>query len=1073
MSNYLISAGEYLQPFKTIKYKKDLFHFIRFLLICHFPVFIFISSTKLIAQTSSSQIVESISVVEGLSHNTVHSILQDHKGFLWFATEDGLNKYNGYEFFIYRNNPSDSLSLSDNFIWCLYLDSNNQIWIGTNNGGLNKYNYETGKFEVFSAGAENSVNSNSIRTIFEDSNGNLWIGTENGGLNKFEKQSSLVKHYKFNPSLNSISNNNVKAITEDSKGNIWIGTDNGLNKFDPNTKLFEHFFSSPGEDGLSSNYVWSLLWDSKERLWIGTNEGGVNIYDGKTFKRITSDIKNKNAIPNQNVTSILEDKEGNIWISTEGGLAKYITKDNKTVWYLSDPFDINSMTNNFIRTIFQDRTGVYWIGTVGTGVNKLMESYKTLKTYQHNPSRKSSLSHNMIRSIYEDKQERIWIGTLGGGLNLMNDDGSFRKFRADGSANSISSDAVSTILQDSRNIYWIGTWGGGLNKMIFDQNNTPRFSVFNKNKSEMKLSSTIIQALNEDKFGNLWIGTEGGLDYYIFDQDRLEHFQSGSNLSNTLSDNRIQSNCILIDNDENVWVGTWNGLNKISSSGENFNSYLQNIKIESYYYDSYNHNSLSDNRIISLFLDNKNILWIGTHGGGLNKLDLSDPGEYNFISYSEKDGLPSNVIYGILNDNEGNIWISTNNGLSKFNPSTGEFRNYDESDGLQSNQFFWGASCRAKSGRLYFGGVNGVNSFIPYELRDNPHIPPVHITGIHLFNKPVTIDDSSSVLKKTVIESDIIELNYDNYIIGFEFVSLDFVNSNKNLYSYMLEGFDNDWTQPGNRRFVTYTNISDGEYVFKVQGSNNDGIWNTEGASIRIIIESPFWKTWWFGILATITLTGLIVFFISYRVKQLLSFERLRTKIAADLHDNIGSSLTEISILSEVISTKIGDEKEDVKRSLKLISDNSRELIDKMTDIVWLVNPKRDSLYDLILRLEDRYSEILSQTNISFKSENLRALEKVSLSMEHRQHIYLIFKEAINNSITHSKCSEIVLNANQKGRSIVIHLRDNGKGFDTNNKTLGNGLENMKRRAEKIGGKLTITSVNNQGTEIQFVGNIK
>lgn len=1073
MNTYLITSGYFLHKSKIEKYEKHPYLITSFSVLLFLVLVFLIFPKKYFAQSSSSQIVESISVVQGLSHNTVHSILQDHKGFLWFATEDGLNRYDGYEFYIYRNNPADSFSLSDNFIWCLYLDSQNQIWIGTNNGGLNKYNYDTDKFEVYSTAKTRSVNNNSIRAIFEDSIGNLWVGTEGGGLNKFEKRTGIVKYYKYNPALNSISNDNVKAITEDSSGNIWIGTDNGLNKYDPETKLFYHYFSSESSDGLSSNYVWSLLWDSKNRLWIGTNEGGVNIFDGKKFTRISNDTSEKKAIPNQNVTSILEDTEGNIWISTEGGLAKYIVKKDNIVWYLSDPFDINSMANNFIRTIFQDKTGIYWIGTVGTGVNKLMEPYKILKTYQHNPSRKSSLSHNMIRSIFEDKKERIWIGTLGGGLNLMNGDGMFTKFRADGSPGSLSSDAVSTIFQDSRNIYWIGTWGGGLNRMIFTENGSARFTTLSKYNPNLSLSSTIIQAINEDKFGNLWIGTEGGLDYYIIDKGIIERFQSGNGDNKSLSDNRIQSNCILIDNEENIWVGTWNGLNKISSSGNELSAYLENINIESFFNDPYDENSLSDNRIISLFLDEDNILWIGTHGGGLNKLDLNSNDNYEFVSYSEKDGLPSNVIYGILNDNEGNLWISTNNGLSKFTPADEEFRNYDESDGLQSNQFFWGASCKAKSGRLYFGGVNGVNSFLPEELKDNPHIPPVHITGLQLFNKPVTIDDSLSVLSKSIIESNVIELDYDNYIIGFEFVALDFVNSEKNLYRYKLEGFDNDWTQPGRRRFVNYTDISDGEYVFKVQGSNNDGLWNLEGASLRIIIESPFWKTWWFIIITILTLTGLVVYLISYRVKQLLSLERLRTKIAADLHDNIGSSLTEISILSEVIATKIDNEKEDVKRSLKLISENSRELIDKMTDIVWLVNPKRDSLYDLILRLEDRYSEILSQTNISFKSENLRALEKVSLSMEHRQHIYLIFKEAINNSITHGNCTEIILNANQKGRSIVIHLRDNGIGFDPNKKSHGNGLENMKRRAEKIGGKLTITSSVNQGTEIQFVGNIK
>jgi len=288
-----------------------------------------------------------------------------------------------------------------------------------------------------------------------------------------------------------------------------------------------------------------------------------------------------------------------------------------------------------------------------------------------------------------------------------------------------------------------------------------------------------------------------------------------------------------------------------------------------------------------------------------------------------------------------------------------------------------------------------------------------------------------------------------------------------------MKGFDKDWTYSGNRRYVTYTNLDPGEYIFKVKGSNNDGVWNEKGASLIIRILPPLWRTWWFISSAFLVIVAIIVSLIYFRVKHLLDIERLRTKLAADLHDNIGSSLTEISILSEVISKKIKDEDESVRKSLGLISTNSRDLIDNMSDIVWLVNPKRDSLYDLILRLRDTYSELSSYTSISFRSENIKSLEKVSLSMEHRQHLYLIFKEAINNCITHSECSEITLDAFVKGRSLQMTLKDNGKGFYPNKiNGGGNGLGNIKSRAEVIGGKLNIFSKIGEGTTIRFEGNI-
>jgi signal transduction histidine kinase len=287
-----------------------------------------------------------------------------------------------------------------------------------------------------------------------------------------------------------------------------------------------------------------------------------------------------------------------------------------------------------------------------------------------------------------------------------------------------------------------------------------------------------------------------------------------------------------------------------------------------------------------------------------------------------------------------------------------------------------------------------------------------------------------------------------------------------------MEGFDKDWIQSGNRRFVTYTNLDPGNYTFKVRGSNNDGIWNDKGASIQITILPPFWRTWWFVILAVLSIGGIIASIIIYRVKHLLDIERFRIKLAADLHDNIGSSLTEISILSEVISAKLDSVGEDVKKSLRMISDSSRNLIDNMSDIVWLVNPKRDSLYDLILRLRDTYTELSSYASISFRSENLKALEKVTLSMEHRQHLYLIFKEGINNCITHSGCTEMTLDASVKGKRLEMILKDNGKGFNTGSKSGGNGLENIQRRAKAIGGNISIYSKEGEGTTLQFSGNL-
>lgn len=1058
--------------------------------ISYYFIFIisFLLNVESFSQTNRSKF-EHITTEKGLSQNTVHSIIQDRKGFLWFATEDGLNKYDGFSFITYRNNPSDSTSLSDNFIWKIFEDIDGTIWICTNNGGLNRFENETESFTRFQHSPLNpfSISNNSIRAIYQDRKGNLWIGTEGGGLNKLIPGTNKFIRFPSNyRDKNSLTSNYVRAITSDDAGYIWIGTNGGgLNKFDPDNNVFIHFQADKFRSGaLPNNNIWALAFDSDNYLWIGTDGDGLVKYNGNRFIPFRNSAADLNSIVNNVVTDIFEDQSGDLWISTEGGLCKFDKKKNKFDRFLNQPFDRTSLSNNFVRTVFEDRTGILWIGTVGGGVNKFIKEYKEITLYQHNPYNIYSLSSNMIRAINEDSDGNLWVGTLGGGLNkLKAGSDKFVNYKNDlDNVNSISDDGVTSIYEDRSGNLWIGTWGGGLNLLENNyrqkQSSTDlKFShYFHDEYDENSLVSDIVQAINSDRLGNLWIGTENGLDYFDVRNDKFFHFQHDSQNDYSLSDNRIQSNCIIEDKSGLLWIGTWNGLNCLVINENYSPDELKDKLFFHYKYNSSDLKSLSDSRIISLYEDPKGIIWIGTHGGGLNKMIKKSFIEGNkpelyFERYTEKDGLASNVIYGIQGDENGNLWLSTNKGLSKFNPETEVVRNYYESDGFQSNQYFYGASVAGKYGRLYFGGTNGLNSFVPSELRDNPFVPPIYITELQIFNTPVKVSDPDSPLKKSILETSQIELPYREYVITFEFVALDYMNPEQNKFEYMLEGFDNNWIPSGNRRFVTYPNLGDGQYIFRVKGTNSDGIWNKEGVSLNIIIHPPFWKSWWFLIISFLLVVGLIIYFVTAQIRQLLAVERLRTKLAADLHDNIGSSLTEISILSEVISTRLSDSDKDVLKSLKMISDNSRELIDKMSDIVWLVNPKRDSLYDLILRLEDNYSEILSQTNVSFTSENLRSLERVSLSMEHRQHLYLIFKEGINNAITHGECSEIKLNANVRGKTLYMVLHDNGIGFTEETlKHRGNGLDNMKNRAKKIGGDLEIESVPNKGTDLRFTG---
>lgn len=1012
-----------------------------------------------------------LSIEHGLSQITVHTILEDNKGFLWFGTEDGLNRYDGYEFVVYRSNPNDSNSISDNFVWSIFEDSDNNIWVGTNNGGLNKYEYTSNSFITY---LNNSTSrGNNIRVVFEDSKLNLWVGTNSAGLFKYDrKNDTFVKVL-----TEYLDNLSVRAISEDSENTLWFGTDmNGLFAYDTNKEKISHYTNLNSK--LTSNSVWALVPDQQSNIWIGTYNGGLNKFNKltNTFSSFKADDSSNNLI-NNNITSLSHDNNDNLWIATEGGLSIYLKDKNEFINYKHSLSDLRSLSNSFLRGILKSKSNLVWIGTVGGGVNKLNLN-KKFNQFNHNPTDENSLSHNMIRAIEGDSRGNIWIGTLGNGINRFEREKNiFQRFNSKSAG--LSEDVVTSILEDNNKNLWVGTWGGGLNKIKFStlgkDYRIKKIDIYKNNAGNYQsISSDIVQDIFEDSKGNLWIGTEDGLNLYNPKQNSFFHYKHNSDDLKSISDNRIQSSCIIEDKLGHLWVGTWNGLNRLKISDNTKLLQKNNFK----YFNK--ENGLSENRIISIYEDleisDSLVLWIGTIGGGLNKFVMHTNGdsisEYKITNYTIDDGLPSNVVYGILGDLEGNLWLSTNNGISKFDPSLNDFRNYNIEDGLQSNQFFWGAAHSTKDGEFFFGGINGLNSFNPTQLLENKNIPPVFITKCTI----ESLDGKSKIILDNVEaigNSGGIELPYNNYNLKFEFTALDLTTPSRNLYKYILENYDEKWTENSYLNSVIYTSINEGDYVFNVLGSNNDGLWNTKGASFNLSIETPYWKTWWFILTIVLVISGMIVYFVITQIKNLLAVERLRTKLAADLHDNIGSSLTEISILSEVITSRLHTDDKEVVNYLEKISAKSRKLIDKMSDIVWLVNPQRDSLYDLILRLQDTYADLLSDTEISFRCENLKSLEKVSLNMEHRQHLFLIFKEAINNAVNHSNCSEILLKANVSSKILRMVLADNGSGFSFDGDYTGNGLKNMKNRAKKISGKLKINSTVGKGTVVEYIGHIR
>ncbi len=1008
---------------------------------------------------------EHISIEQGLSQSSVFSILQDSRGFLWFGTLDGLNRYDGYTFTVFKSDPRNQNTLSNNTIVRIFEDQDSILWIGTLGGGLNRFDPSTEQFTRYrhSPTDSTSLSNDNVRSIYQDMNGTMWIGT-NDGLNRFDPAGRTFFRYSSIPgNKNSISNNVIWSIHESPSepGILWIGTYDGLNRLTVSTGEFSVFKHSPADAAsLSNNYIWSVIDHDAEHLWVGTNNG-LNLFSKKDHRsvRFHNDPRNKNSISGNNVWSLWKDRRGTVYAGTlDGGLNKIVPpvngKNFTFVNYSHDPADPNSISHNFIWSIFEDRTGIIWLGT-DVGVNKLDPNAAKFLHYKSDPFNPHSLTNNEVTALFRDRTGTLWVGTRNG-LNRYDDtQGRFIHYRYDPKdVSSISNNYIRSISEDRNGTLWIGTNGGGLNSFVRSTNS---FRNMRSGHIPSSISSNDIIRIYEDSSGILWLATLAGLNRFDPATNKVKFYAKEQNDPKSLSHDYVYT--ITETADGTMWIGTLGGgLNRFDRKSETFTSFQE---------DPADSSSLSNNNVWCIHEDASGDLWIGTNNG-LNKFNRTNN---TFTHFEEKNGLVNNVIYGILEDSKGFLWLSSNKGLSRFDPKNGTVRNYSANDGLQSNQFGGNDHFKDSRGYMYFGGINGFNIFYPDSIRDNPYIPPIVITDFQIFNRSVGVGGDSPI-RRSISSTRSITLAHDQNVFSFEFAALHFSSPQSNTYAYKMEGFDKEWIRSGTRRYVTYTNLDPGKYLFMVMGSNNDGVWNTQGTSIEIIIAPPFWKTWWFITVLVIAGLGFAAFIIYFRIRHLLTIERLRLKIASDLHDDIGTRLTEISMLSDIVYHDGSSDQTVFKDSVRNIGGIARELIENMSDIVWLINPKRDSLYELFLKLKDGYEEILSHRQILLHINNLNSMETISLPMEHRKNIYLIFKEAINNSLKHSACTEISINTEVNGRILVITMYDNGRGFDANKRSLGNGLENMQLRAEAIGGSLRIHSDPESGSMIKFTGKI-
>ena len=848
-----------------------------------------------------------ISLEQELSHGTVYSILQDRRGFLWIATEGGLNRYDGYTITTFLHDPLDSNSIANSNVSAILEDRYGFLWLATWGGGLDRYDPATGKFHHYRHNPQNpgTISDDRVQTLFEDSKGNIWIGTYSGGLNRFNIEREIFTAYKHDPSdPASISHNRVWAIAEDSTKNLWFGTGDGLCKLSSASSevKFTSFKNNPkNPNSLSHNFVRSLIVDHLGRLWIGT-QNGLNKLDLETLQwtRYHNQKGDLVSLSHNLINSIYEDKSGFLWVGTlEGGLNKFDPASSRFVRYTNEAYNSNSLSHNDVRVIYADRADNMWIGTRGGGLNKLDLKPPKFRLIANDPANTNSLNDNRVWAIYEEERNEgniLWIATDKGLDKYDTRSELFTHYVNDpADPASISSNFTRCIYQDKQGVIWIGTSGGGLNKLDPLTGKFVRFT--NDPRNAASISDNRVRAILGDTDGILWIGTYKGLNRFDPASRNFTSYQYDANNQAGLSSNEIR--CILADKSENLWIGTYGGgLNKFNKKTGQFVHYE---------YDPNDNQSISSNDVLSIAADpDENVLWIGTQGGGLNRFDIRTQ---KFNRITANDGLPNDVVHGILIDANRNLWLSTNKGLSKVNMHSphspmktaagrnwNSFRKYDVHDGLQSNVFGQGAYYKNSKGRMYFGGIGGVNFFDPDQVKDNPYAPTVVITQFKKF-------DQSANFGRALQDMDRIELSYKDNFFSLEFASLDFTMSEKNLYQYQLEGFDPEWTYPSNRHYATYTNVDPGTYIFKVSGSNNDNLWSKAPAIIKIVITPPFWRTWWFGSLSAILIIAAVYAGYRMRIRQIEVQKFVLEKVVAERTAQLKRGKEELEKINEIVKS--------------------------------------------------------------------------------------------------------------------------------------------------------------------------
>lgn len=1008
------------------------------------------------------------------------AIVQDKQGFMWFGGANGLVRYDGYTLTLFKNEENVEGSLSDSYVNALTVTRDGTLWVATQ-AGLNRFNADTNTFTVFLHESDTTygISVNDIRAILEDSKGRLWLGTR-GGLNQFYRETGKLTRYYYDEYPAEGGNSIIWSLVEDRDGYVWIGHHTaGISRFNPEENTFLHFHHDPLDpNSISHNDVRTLLVDSANRVWAGTYGGGLNRLDQerKTFERLPFDPSNKS----DTVWGVIEDDDGKLWVA-DGGAVNVLDGDTLQFSRFSHKEgDSYGLGNHVVSVVYEDRVGGIWIGFHPSGVDIVDRQASVFRNFVHNPNDPNSVSGGGVLATYEDLDGNLWIGA-GYGLSFLNRrNETFTNYRHNpADPTGMAGDTVLSIAGDHDGYIWLGIFSAGLQRL---DPKTGEFRRYLPNPNDPNsLQGKEPWGVIVDRDGVVWAATEMGLNRYNRETDDFTWFIPHPTQMD--GDGTLYSRVVYEDSKRNLWLGSNRGLYLFNRTTEKFERFRQRAGMQ---------NSLSTDFIKAIFEDSRGRLWLGTHGGGLNRMDVKSG---RFTVFNEQQGLPDNNVSSIIEDRQQHLWVSTNKGLARFDEDRGTFQVYDKRHGLPGNIFNRDSASITRRGELVFGSSKGLSIFNPALLRSNDAIPPVVITDFQIFNKPVEIGPDSP-LPQAPSKAQHISLTYKQSVFSFAFAALNYLSPEENLYAYKLEGFDKDWHYVDKKRTATYTNLDPGEYVFRVKGSNNEGVWNNAGVAVALTVSPPLWKTWWAYSLYVAALLAVFYFVLYFQLKKqayerehtlnqrLQDLDKLKDEFLANTSHELRTPLNGIIGLSEsLLDGAAGPVPENMRNYLEMIAYSGKRLANLVNDILDFSKLKNHTLqlHKKPVAVQPFVEVLIKMTEPLIGGKELELINAVPEDLPPMfvddSRMQQIVYNLLGNAIKFTDFGSVTVSAKLEGQMIVLDVVDTGIGIPedqvskifesfeqvdgTNNRKYGGtglGLAITKRLIELHGGTVSVSS---------------